>query len=209
MGLEERRRLALLHSQNAPKLHSRSARGQARSPWSALQGPPTGRGEGRTQGQEQVGARGRGTEAGNPSDAAWLCPSGAFYSEKLPGPSGAGRMVVLNTNLYYSTNNRTAGVADPGQQFRWLEDVLTGASRAKEMVRARPPPPLWGPFQNKAPTSAQTQPLARGAHITNGPSSQPQEGASSILTTVGEKEAGSGGGDRLSTREGTEVGNTW
>lgn len=61
---------------------------------------------------------------------------GAFYSEKLPGPSGAGRIVVLNTNLYYSNNEQTAGMADPGQQFQWLEDVLTNASRAGDMVRA-------------------------------------------------------------------------
>lgn len=44
--------------------------------------------------------------------------------------------MVLNTNLYYSNNEQTAGMADPGQQFRWLEDVLTRASQAKEMVRA-------------------------------------------------------------------------
>ena len=80
---------------------------------------------------------------------------GAFYSEKLPGPSAAGRIVVLNTNLYYSNNEQTAGMADPGQQFQWLDDVLTNASRAGEMVRAphsssplpgvssRTSPPLW------------------------------------------------------------------
>lgn len=61
---------------------------------------------------------------------------GAFYSEKLPGLSGAGRIVVLNTNLYYSNNEQTAGMADPSQQFQWLDDVLTRASQAGEMVRA-------------------------------------------------------------------------
>lgn len=65
---------------------------------------------------------------------------GAFYSEKLPGPTG--RIVVLNTNLYYSQNKQTASMADPGQQFQWLEDVLTNASRAGEMVRA----PASSPF---------------------------------------------------------------
>uniref|UniRef100_A0A452S901 Sphingomyelin phosphodiesterase acid like 3B n=1 Tax=Ursus americanus TaxID=9643 RepID=A0A452S901_URSAM len=86
------------------------------------------------------------------NDSIALFKEGAFYSEKLPGPSGAGRMVVLNTNLYYSTNNRTAGVADPGQQFRWLEDVLTGASRAKEMVYiiGHVPPGFFEKTRNKA-----------------------------------------------------------
>uniref|UniRef100_A0A8C6E598 Sphingomyelin phosphodiesterase acid like 3B n=1 Tax=Moschus moschiferus TaxID=68415 RepID=A0A8C6E598_MOSMO len=59
---------------------------------------------------------------------------GAFYSEKLPGLSGAGRIVVLNTNLYYSSNEQTASMADPGQQFQWLDNVLTSASQAGEMV---------------------------------------------------------------------------
>lgn len=30
-----------------------------------------------------------------------LAVTGAFYSEKLPGPSGARQILVLNTNLYY------------------------------------------------------------------------------------------------------------
>ncbi|XP_036291425.1 acid sphingomyelinase-like phosphodiesterase 3b [Pipistrellus kuhlii] len=57
---------------------------------------------------------------------------GAFYSEKLPGT--AGRIVVLNTNLYYANNEQTAGLADPAQQFQWLEDELSHASSAGEMV---------------------------------------------------------------------------
>ncbi|KAB1268860.1 Acid sphingomyelinase-like phosphodiesterase 3b [Camelus dromedarius] len=77
---------------------------------------------------------------------------GAFYSEKLLGPSGAGRIVVLNTNLYYSNNEQTAGIADPGQQFRWLEDVLTDASRAGEMVYiiGHVPPGFFEKTRNKA-----------------------------------------------------------
>ncbi|EMP29936.1 Acid sphingomyelinase-like phosphodiesterase 3b [Chelonia mydas] len=59
---------------------------------------------------------------------------GAFYSEKLLGPNTKGRMIVLNTNLYYDSNNQTAGLEDPGGQFQWLEDVLTNASKAEEMV---------------------------------------------------------------------------
>ena len=49
--------------------------------------------------------------------------------------------MVLNTNLYYSNNEQTASTADPGQQFQWLEDVLSNASRAGEMVRAPTPSP--------------------------------------------------------------------
>ncbi|XP_027482210.1 acid sphingomyelinase-like phosphodiesterase 3b isoform X1 [Zalophus californianus] len=77
---------------------------------------------------------------------------GAFYSEKLPGLSGAGRIVVLNTNLYYSSNEQTAGMADPAQQFRWLEDVLTRASQAKEMVYiiGHVPPGFFEKTRNKA-----------------------------------------------------------
>lgn len=44
--------------------------------------------------------------------------------------------MVLNTNLYYSSNGQTASMADPGQQFQWLGDVLSNASRDGEMVSA-------------------------------------------------------------------------
>lgn len=43
-------------------------------------------------------------------------------------------MVVLNTNLYYDQNDETAAEEDPGGQFQWLEETLTNASRADEMV---------------------------------------------------------------------------
>ncbi|XP_028340418.1 acid sphingomyelinase-like phosphodiesterase 3b isoform X1 [Physeter macrocephalus] len=81
-----------------------------------------------------------------------LFKEGAFYSEKLPGPSAAGRIVVLNTNLYYSNNEQTAGMADPGQQFQWLDDVLTNASRAGEMVYiiGHVPPGFFEKTRNKA-----------------------------------------------------------
>ncbi|XP_008951650.1 acid sphingomyelinase-like phosphodiesterase 3b isoform X2 [Pan paniscus] len=77
---------------------------------------------------------------------------GAFYCEKLPGPSGAGRIVVLNTNLYYTSNALTADMADPGQQFQWLEDVLTNASKAGDMVYivGHVPPGFFEKTQNKA-----------------------------------------------------------
>nr|XP_034359060.1 acid sphingomyelinase-like phosphodiesterase 3b [Arvicanthis niloticus] len=81
-----------------------------------------------------------------------LFKRGAFYSEKLPGPSAAGRVVVLNTNLYYSSNEQTAGMADPGQQFQWLGDVLSNASRDEEMVYiiGHVPPGFFEKTQNKA-----------------------------------------------------------
>ncbi|XP_021016554.1 acid sphingomyelinase-like phosphodiesterase 3b [Mus caroli] len=81
-----------------------------------------------------------------------LFKRGAFYSEKLPGPSRAGRVVVLNTNLYYSNNEQTAGMADPGQQFQWLGDVLSNASRDGEMVYVigHVPPGFFEKTQNKA-----------------------------------------------------------
>lgn len=63
-----------------------------------------------------------------------LFRKGAFYSEKLPRAGSAGQVVVLNTNLYYSDNRQTAGMADPGQQFQWLEAVLMSAAQAGEMV---------------------------------------------------------------------------
>ncbi|NXI24208.1 ASM3B phosphodiesterase, partial [Sterrhoptilus dennistouni] len=63
-----------------------------------------------------------------------LFRAGGFYSEKLPGSGTRGRMVVLNTNLYYDQNNETAGEEDPAGQFQWLEETLTNASRDDEMV---------------------------------------------------------------------------
>ncbi|XP_023410059.2 acid sphingomyelinase-like phosphodiesterase 3b isoform X1 [Loxodonta africana] len=80
-----------------------------------------------------------------------LFKEGAFYSEKLPGPNIAGRIVVLNTNLYYTNNEQTVGMADPGQQFQWLEDVLTNASRAREMVyiTGHVPPGFFEKTRNK------------------------------------------------------------
>ncbi|XP_015738978.1 acid sphingomyelinase-like phosphodiesterase 3b [Coturnix japonica] len=63
-----------------------------------------------------------------------LFRAGAFYSEKLPSPNTRGRMIVLNTNLYYDQNSQTAGEEDPGGQFQWLEETLTNASKAEEMV---------------------------------------------------------------------------
>ncbi|KAM6108606.1 LOW QUALITY PROTEIN: acid sphingomyelinase-like phosphodiesterase 3b [Pterocles gutturalis] len=67
----------------------------------------------------------------NDSSAA-LFRAGAFYSEKLHSRD-KGRMVVLNTNLYYDQNRETADEEDRGQ-FQWLEETLTNAYGANEMV---------------------------------------------------------------------------
>lgn len=112
---------------------------------------------------------------------------GAFYSEKLPGQSRAGRIVVLNTNLYYSNNEQTAGMADPGLQFQWLEDVLTNASRAGEMVRAPAFSSLpLGYFLNKFPTWHNLICLPRDAHILERVASTPMTalGARRVLEPV-------------------------
>ncbi|XP_042544657.1 acid sphingomyelinase-like phosphodiesterase 3b [Dipodomys spectabilis] len=81
-----------------------------------------------------------------------LFKEGAFYSEKLSGLSRAGRVVVLNTNLYYSNNQQTAGMADPALQFQWLEEVLSNASQAGEMVYiiGHVPPGFFEKTRNKA-----------------------------------------------------------
>ncbi|XP_016043327.1 acid sphingomyelinase-like phosphodiesterase 3b isoform X1 [Erinaceus europaeus] len=85
------------------------------------------------------------------NESVALFKEGAFYSEKLPGPS-SGRIVVLNTNLYYSNNKQTEGMADPARQFQWLDEVLTNASRAGEKVYiiGHVPPGFFEKTQHKA-----------------------------------------------------------
>ncbi|XP_034029419.1 acid sphingomyelinase-like phosphodiesterase 3b [Thalassophryne amazonica] len=70
----------------------------------------------------------------------WLDPEsqesfkkGGFYSEKLLNQTGF-RMLVLNTNLYYSQNNQTQDKDDPAHQFSWADGVLTEAANNKEKV---------------------------------------------------------------------------
>ncbi|XP_007892997.2 acid sphingomyelinase-like phosphodiesterase 3b isoform X1 [Callorhinchus milii] len=72
--------------------------------------------------------------------ASWLNKSsvatftrGAFYSEKLVG-SDKQRIIVLNTNLYYTSNKLNADVSDPAGQFEWLEETLSNAVTGKEKV---------------------------------------------------------------------------
>ncbi|KAM6172734.1 acid sphingomyelinase-like phosphodiesterase 3b [Erethizon dorsatum] len=86
------------------------------------------------------------------NESVALFKEGAFYSETLPDPRSAGRIVVLNTNLYYSNNQLTADMADPSQQFQWLDGVLTNASQAGEKVYiiGHVPPGFFEKTQNKA-----------------------------------------------------------
>jgi hypothetical protein len=125
---------------------------------SPLEAPPVGKkGREGTKGGEVRRVRWRGQRL--PSGPPCCDILGAFYSEKLTGPSRAGRVVVLNTNLYYSNNEQTAGMADPGQQFQWLEDVLSNASRTGEMVRpSASPHSSSGLFCEQVPNSTQHKP---------------------------------------------------
>ncbi|XP_004643022.2 acid sphingomyelinase-like phosphodiesterase 3b [Octodon degus] len=86
------------------------------------------------------------------NESVALFKEGAFYSETFPGPSSAGRIVVLNTNLYYSNNRLTADITDPSQQFQWLDRVLTNASQAGEKVYiiGHVPPGFFEKTRNKA-----------------------------------------------------------
>ncbi|GCB69541.1 hypothetical protein scyTo_0010574 [Scyliorhinus torazame] len=58
---------------------------------------------------------------------------GAFYTEKLRGRIDQ-RIIVLNTNLYYSSNKLNVGISDPAGQFKWFEKILSNAVTAKEKV---------------------------------------------------------------------------
>ncbi|XP_053560759.1 acid sphingomyelinase-like phosphodiesterase 3b [Bombina bombina] len=59
---------------------------------------------------------------------------GGFYTEQIVNIGAGSRIVVLNTNLYYDTNNATASMSDPGNQFQWLDNILTNASQHGEKV---------------------------------------------------------------------------
>lgn len=44
------------------------------------------------------------------------------------------RAVVANTNLYNTRNDATNGEEDPGDQFKWLEELLEQAKDDNEKV---------------------------------------------------------------------------
>ncbi|KAM6910522.1 acid sphingomyelinase-like phosphodiesterase 3b [Xenentodon cancila] len=70
----------------------------------------------------------------------WLDPQsketfkkGGYYTEKLLNRTGF-RMLVLNTNLYYDQNKVTQDMADPADQFIWIDRILAEAATNKEKV---------------------------------------------------------------------------
>ena len=42
--------------------------------------------------------------------------------------------VVLNTNLYYTSNSAEDGTGDPGGQLEWLDELLTNISETERKV---------------------------------------------------------------------------
>lgn len=44
------------------------------------------------------------------------------------------RALVLNTNLYSPTDQATDGINDPGDQFQWMQQILSDACSNKERV---------------------------------------------------------------------------
>ncbi|XP_055512549.1 acid sphingomyelinase-like phosphodiesterase 3b [Leucoraja erinacea] len=58
---------------------------------------------------------------------------GAFYTEKLLNRTDQ-RVIVLNTNLYYTSNKLHPGLHDPAGQLQWLDEILSKAIASKEKV---------------------------------------------------------------------------
>ncbi|XP_051892009.1 acid sphingomyelinase-like phosphodiesterase 3b [Pristis pectinata] len=67
------------------------------------------------------------------SQSILMFNKGAFYTEKLLNRNDQ-RIIVLNTNLYYTKNRLNIGLSDPANQFQWLEEILSKAMTAKEKV---------------------------------------------------------------------------
>ena len=44
-------------------------------------------------------------------------------------------MLVLNTNLYYESNELTSGMPDPANQFQWMDDELREVKQRGGKVR--------------------------------------------------------------------------
>lgn len=57
--------------------------------------------------------------------------TGGYYTVKTT--SGI-RILALNTNLYYTSDKVTAGIADPADQFSWMENVLANSHASNEKV---------------------------------------------------------------------------
>jgi hypothetical protein len=52
----------------------------------------------------------------------------------MVNPSLMLRVVVINSHLYAKNNKATEGTSDPGDQYAWLQSVLTAARSKKEKV---------------------------------------------------------------------------
>lgn len=61
---------------------------------------------------------------------------GGYYSQIYKSTLNGNplRIISLNTVLYYSPNNVTVNMTDPGNQLEWLEDTLEYARQKMEMV---------------------------------------------------------------------------
>jgi len=66
-----------------------------------------------------------------PSDALASLKKSGYYSLKIKSNL---RLIVLNTVLYYTLNNETVGIEDPGDQMKWLAGQLADAKKNKEYV---------------------------------------------------------------------------
>lgn len=56
---------------------------------------------------------------------------GGYYSVKL---NKSLRLLVLNTNLYYTSNKLTASLDDPAEQWAWMEEQLQDVMRNGQKV---------------------------------------------------------------------------
>ncbi|XP_076437430.1 acid sphingomyelinase-like phosphodiesterase 3b [Babylonia areolata] len=59
---------------------------------------------------------------------------GGYYTRLIPSSGHKLRMVVLNTNLYYTSDKATLGIHDPTGQLHWLGTVLARARNQHEKV---------------------------------------------------------------------------
>ena len=59
--------------------------------------------------------------------------TGGYYT--LPIEDTNLDAVVLNTNLYYTSNDLVDGTGDPAGQFQWLDDLLTAKAQENRKVK--------------------------------------------------------------------------
>ncbi|XP_002733390.1 acid sphingomyelinase-like phosphodiesterase 3b [Saccoglossus kowalevskii] len=65
------------------------------------------------------------------SDAVASLRKAAYYTTVMENDV---RLIVPNTNLYYTSNKVTAGMPDPAGQFDWMENTLEEAKRNNQLV---------------------------------------------------------------------------